>query len=139
MRAPQSTIVGTEPSPSATASAAPPRPAAGTAARGRGRPRGSNADPGGDLDEQPVERVGGRLGAGVEPVDETELGIGAEAEDRGLVTGEVGEADAVDDRRRARRGARTSAQAAVRTDVPEPPLGDHSATSTEVTSLPGHA
>ena len=35
--------------------------------------------------------------------------------------------------------ARTSAQAAVKTDVPEPPLADHRATSTEVTSLPGHA
>ena len=56
------------------------------------RDRGQQGDAGGDLGQQAIERLGGRLGAGVEPVGQADLGIGAETEHGGQVTGEVGDA-----------------------------------------------
>ena len=44
-----------------------------------------------DVDEQPVERVGGRLRAGVEPVEQSDVGIGGEPEHRRQVAAEVGD------------------------------------------------
>ena len=80
--------------PSATASAAP-LSGAGSRVGTRGpRPRGQQRDARGDLDEQAIERLGGRLGAGVEPVGQADVGIGAETEHGGQVTGEIGDAHA---------------------------------------------
>ena len=53
-------------------------------------------EPGHDLDAEPVERVGGRGGTGGEPVGDAGLGLGAEAEHRGLVAAEVDEPDRAD-------------------------------------------
>ena len=77
------------------------------------------------LDREPVERLGGRLRSGGEPIEQTQLGFGTEAEDRGLVAVEIGEP--APGRQPTR--ASTSASDAARTDVPEPPFGDHNASS----------
>ena len=91
-RVPQSTSTGDEPCVSATASAAP-LSGAGSVVGTRGpRPRGRSATPGATSIEQAVERLGGRLGAGVEPVGEADVGIGAETEHGGQIAGEIGDA-----------------------------------------------
>ncbi len=61
---------------------------------GHARPAtaGQQGDAGGDLDQQAIERLGGRLGAGVEPVGQPDVGIGAETEHGREITGEIGDA-----------------------------------------------
>ena len=78
--------------------------------RSGARAPGHERDAGGGLHGQAVERIGGRLGTGGQPVGQPGFGIGAEAEDRGLVAREIGETDADRAGRarpRTRRRART--------------------------------
>ncbi len=65
----------------------------GTGAGGRA-PGRQEVEHGRHLDRQPVEGVGRRLRTGGEPGGQARLRVGGQAEDRGLIAGEVGEAGA---------------------------------------------
>ena len=102
----------------------PPRPATGARVRSD-PPRGSSATPGAASTASRSSASVGASGPRVQPVDA--------ARPAGRRRGRRSRAG----RRRGRRGgprrasrASTSEQAAASTDVPEPPLGDHSANST---------
>jgi HAD superfamily hydrolase (TIGR01490 family) len=63
----------------------------GRSGRDIARAGAEQREPGPRGDRKPVERVRGRLGPDAEPVAQPGIGIGREAEDRGLIAGEIGE------------------------------------------------
>ena len=73
------------------ARAAPASAAAAGASR-RGVPGGIEGQAGRDLDGETVEGVGRRVRSGGEPFGDPGIRVGAEAEDRGEITTEIGEA-----------------------------------------------